>query len=948
MPSTPVHTLSPAEKDIFYWIVNLIPRFPKSLDARLLKGFHYLLGPGIAPSFIKTRSLPHLKKLLLTQFSFQKKIEGAFALGHELLLVRIFPVGSLICIAIAAPKKAHPLSGQMILEIAGQQVPALKKIDASFFAWDNPTWPYTFCYVELEKMRGKDLLTSEITSLEAHFKREIPYHLAETSTFWPYNHEEAFKELLILAKELTSTTDAPQVSIHFRKQTSNDLEFIVYLARPKSHLSRETTLTNCSLPSSIQLTTHLRKELESDIPLIAEAFSLIIPIKHHKNRSAVNLLHAREFIAKLLEDAIGFFRDYNGGLLELQKKKFNHLSHRLSKKIPHFALFAENIFYGLSPVEAQISLDDAILEKLFEGFSTALATPPSRFKHPNPSTMIITLPTADDLSPLLDQMKNLQEKKKITAYVYLQLASHYYLCLLNPSKNLQENIHFNVDCIYKKKSLRLLFQSGKVPSLNPHYLSDELRSRVLANLLFEGLFRLGPQNKIHYAGCESFHLSKDALRYVFTIRNHSWSNGEKVTASHYEKAWKRNFFLKSGHNFYLLKNADAIRHNKKPLHMLGVQALDDTHLKVTLERPDVHFIEKLTQPLFFPSPQKESETLDFNGPYSVQEKNADKLLLEKNSYYWDKKAIFFDKVSILFERSSKKISELFEQGHIDWIGNPCSYEAPIAKPLRKKNLPYPFFAYLNTQFFPLSSPFIRQAFSRVIDRRLIARSIFPGNNPLFTPLPEPLSQYKSKEPDYDLKQGKKLFEQGLQELGLTKETFPTLKLSFFNIKNRVSLAKYLQEKWQSVFGIKIELDITDWISFYNQVEKGFFHIAGFFEGTFSFLDCIPFFDSFTYREGNFSGWEDATYKELISLLKTSTSKKARSALLAQAEALLLQHMPFIPLTSLVYSYAHVPGLKNYTIDKSGNVDFRFSSYTERNSSVGNVAPASASDILSAK
>ena len=78
---------------------------------------------------------------------------------------------------------------------------------------------------------------------------------------------------------------------------------------------------------------------------------------------------------------------------------------------------------------------------------------------------------------------------------------------------------------------------GDLSSLHPHTGID-LMCRNFQKALFEGLTRLDPQGVPELAGAESLEISPDKTRYVFTLRPMLWTNGEAVSASHFEKAWK--------------------------------------------------------------------------------------------------------------------------------------------------------------------------------------------------------------------------------------------------------------------------------------------------------------------------------------------------------------------------------------------------------------------------
>ena len=621
------------EEELYAWVLRVRKRFPKLVDSRLVKGFHTLLGMGASTSFLEERSLSHLKQLLMTQFLLQKKIETTCNQQKDQLLVRIFSIDGTLCIAAFYPKRENTLTDQTILKVASQKVPALTKIVSSYYQWENRALPYTFCYVELEKMRGKRLAVSEIKELENYLKVELHYYLIAPSVFWPYNHEEAFKQLLVLSKEISSKKDYPQVSIHFQKQTSNDLEFIIYLARSKGKSSKAIT-ENC-FPPSVQWIAHIKQEIEARIPTLIEAFSIRIPIENYKKRSEVNLLHAREFTAKLLESVIGTFRDYNGGLFETQKTRFEELSRLFSRKVPNFFLFAEDLFYAFVPIEAQMSLDDFLFEKLFEGFSQTLNSKASFLNQPNPHVAIFKSSNFDEIIPYLKRAKDLQKQGAMTAFANIKVHSTHYLCLVTKEKNFLETFGVELvrenSSILKQRVLRLAFQAGKVPSFYPYYLSRETRGRTLAAFLFEGLTRIGPRDQLERTGYKKIQISKDKTRYLFELRDHQWSNGQKVTAFQYEQSWKENLIKESDLNLLsIIKNAEAIKKGTKHLEALGVKALKDNLLQVDLERPDPYFLRKLKNPIFFPL-FSSSSPIGFNGPYLVSKEDAQTLNLRKKS-----------------------------------------------------------------------------------------------------------------------------------------------------------------------------------------------------------------------------------------------------------------------------------------------------------------------------
>ena len=70
-----------------------------------------------------------------------------------------------------------------------------------------------------------------------------------------------------------------------------------------------------------------------------------------------------------------------------------------------------------------------------------------------------------------------------------------------------------------QKFLRLIFQEGDIPSLDPHFNVTHIRCVSLNKLLFESLTRIDESQKLVLAGAISVDASKDSLTYIFTLRD---------------------------------------------------------------------------------------------------------------------------------------------------------------------------------------------------------------------------------------------------------------------------------------------------------------------------------------------------------------------------------------------------------------------------------------------
>lgn len=492
----------------------------------------------------------------------------------------------------------------------------------------------------------------------------------------------------------------------------------------------------------------------------------------------------------------------------------------------------------------------------------------------------------------------------------------------------------------RKNTLRLNFIEGDVPSMVPHDLDLSARGCALGKWLFEGLTRLNLEGEYDLAGASSVEVSSDKKRYLFTLRHNYYCDGTLVSAQDYERSWKKALSSESGckkaHLFYCIKNAEAVKKQELSIDKVGIKALDDNTLLVELSYPVPHFFSLLAMPLFAPYKLKEGKILS-NGPYLIDRWQKDDLLvLKPNRFFWDRDNIGLEEIQIFHVKDSIASFDLYNNGEIDWIGSPFS---PLPVDILSSQLSQgylseipnhaaPFWIYINTNHFPLSSSLIRRALSVVLNRREIAEYIFhyPA---LFTPLSRYLSRCKDPIVDRDLSNGKELFMKGLEDLNLTPETFPTITLSCCHLSNNRKLAEYLQEKWQNAFGIKVHLNIQEWNSFYHDLQEGNYQIGGAFLGG-DYNSPLAYLDQLA-QDRNFPRWHHTEYCAIIRKIKGATDAQLKEELLEKAENIITTDAPIIPIVDGISYYSHHPDLKGVCFDFRGVPDLRWARFEKKQS-----------------
>jgi ABC-type oligopeptide transport system substrate-binding subunit len=347
-------------------------------------------------------------------------------------------------------------------------------------------------------------------------------------------------------------------------------------------------------------------------------------------------------------------------------------------------------------------------------------------------------------------------------------------------------------------------------TLDPHH-SYDIISREVINAVFEGLVRMDKDGNIKKGSglAEDWTISDDGLTITFTLRPAYWSDGKQITASDFEFAWKRAIDPRTasphGEKFYPIAGAKeanltplfdeegneldgAGEEIEAALKKVGIKAKDSRTLEVNLAQTTPHFIDLIALPAFYPLPQHflesteepfaEPENAVYNGPFVLNEwRYGDLITLSKNKQYWDKQNVRLEKINFFMIKDQKTTLALFDQGKLDTINVPGTFFSEY----RDKGLesfPEAALYYLG---FNLQEPLfanakVRLAFSLSLDRQSFAEyTLQDGSLPTTSVTPpritSPLgtsfqSLLKHSLPSQgDANKARKLFEEGLEELG---------------------------------------------------------------------------------------------------------------------------------------------------------------------------------------
>lgn len=501
-------------------------------------------------------------------------------------------------------------------------------------------------------------------------------------------------------------------------------------------------------------------------------------------------------------------------------------------------------------------------------------------------------------------------------------------------------------------------------TMDPIKGNDTYSMGVLRNIM-EPLTRLEEENGEQVrkpAGAESWESNEDGTVWTFHLRDNKWSDGEDVTADDYAYGITQTLNPDSGspNAFFItcIKNGEAIYNGEMDVSELGVKAVDDKTLEITLENPVPYFISLTDTRAMFPVRQdlvekygesygSDAESMVGCGPFKMTtwKRNAE-IVLEKNENYWDADSVKLDKIdyAIVSEQTSRFNS--FDSGALDYVA--CADEEWIGRFDKKEGLqlveaPIPTVRYdfFNCQDELFGNVNIRKAFAMAVSREDMCSVIYQDiHMPLYSWVPYAVStgeqgEYRSQveEPLKSITENPKdLLLKGMEELGLGSDPSTldvTYTLSGTTEWSR-NYASYCQQMWQEALGVTVELDFNEWGTFQSKTNNGEFQM-GMMTWTIDYDDPMAMLEVFAGGSNMVPVfWQNDEYDSLLAQARTEMDEATRVDLYSQAEKILLADdcvlAPNVNECTHEYYYSYV---KNYNTKATTTSGFKYVDTSER-------------------
>ena len=505
-----------------------------------------------------------------------------------------------------------------------------------------------------------------------------------------------------------------------------------------------------------------------------------------------------------------------------------------------------------------------------------------------------------------------------------------------------------------------VYMTNPLTDFDPTMHFDDNSMIKIFDLIYEGLTDLDEEGKWKKALMKSYEFKgndEDGYSLLITLNSTRWTDGRTVQSADFVYAWKRildpDFKCEAAALLYDIKNARDVKLGDASIDDVGVSSVDTYVLQIDFEHKiDVDlFLTNLASPALVPLREdvvsrddnwaRQSSTLVTNGPFAVKEFTAGSAMrLERSSYYYidaedetmpiDKYVIPYRMENDLAAGDAAAQLARYEAGELFYLG-----EIPLASRAQYKDTAVitdelaTYSYYFNTANKLFADARVRKALSMAIDRNEIVK-ILTYAKPATGIIPEKV---------FDSAQGTSFRAVGgdlikstadvagaqalLGEAGVKGGSFT---LTIRATETDRAIAEYVAGVWNSL-GFKVTVKETEtkklagydnaYADSYAEIYKTgkFDVIAVDFQmlAPDAFSALAPFATSYSGNgvdmnsanydlHGHITGYKSEAYDALIDAAYADKTAAGRVAVLHDAEKMLVEDMPIIPVVFLQDAY----------------------------------------------
>lgn len=489
----------------------------------------------------------------------------------------------------------------------------------------------------------------------------------------------------------------------------------------------------------------------------------------------------------------------------------------------------------------------------------------------------------------------------------------------------------------------LVRNNGSEPaSLDPHKVESDVEFNIISDL-FDGLVSVSPTGEIQPRLAEKWE-NKDNTVWTFHLRpGITWSDGTPITAEDIVWSWQRLADPKTVSPYasypgsMRIVNGTDIAEGKKAPESLGVKAINDATLEVTLTQPNAAFLAMLAHPSLVPIDKvlvgrfgekwTKPEHFVSSGAYTLSQWVVnERIVAVRNPHYWDNAHTVINKVTYLPISSEAADVNRYKAGEIDIVYTvPINQFAQLKKTLGSELDVSPQLATYYYQFNTTRPPFndarVRRALNLALDKDIIAGKVLgQGQRPAWLISQPDIGGVKLQTPDYAswpmdkrIAEAKKL----LAEAGFNDSHPLSFNLLYNTSESHQRIAIAASSMWKKNLGVEAKLQNQEWKTMLDTMHTHNFDAVRY-AWIADYDDAATFLNTFrTGDSQNTTQYSNPDYdRALVNAAKSKTAQE-RGKFYQQAEDLLGRDVPAIPVYHYVRTHLVKPWVGGFTPDKLG-------------------------------
>lgn len=461
-------------------------------------------------------------------------------------------------------------------------------------------------------------------------------------------------------------------------------------------------------------------------------------------------------------------------------------------------------------------------------------------------------------------------------------------------------------------------------TLDPHKASGTWENNIIGDM-FVGLFTEDAGGIPIPGMAETWDVSEDGLTWTFSLREATWSDGVPVTAHDFVTAWTRIADPETGAQYvsllFPIKGLEAVSNGADPSE-LGIRAVNDLTLEVQLENPAPYLPGLLSHYTSFPVPSHVVEefgdewvrpdNIVVNGPYQMVDWRTNNFVhVQRNELFFDNENVCIDEVYYYPTADSSAAARRVRNGELD-LNN--EFPGQQMDFLRREIPDYVrVHPYMGTIYFSINTTMdmfadadIRNALGMAIDREFIAEQILrAGQMPAYSMIPPGIANYaggvQASWADIPVEIRRENARVILEAAGYGPDNPLRFEYTYRATGDNPRVAPVVQADWAEIADwVFPELVQHDTQIHYDNLRASDFQVAdggwiADYNDPYNFL----FLSETRSIPMNYPRYSNPEYDDLITRANQELDMELRASMLAEAEQMMIDDMPIIPVVYYV-------------------------------------------------